>query len=298
MPTSLNLSTLTPEELSNFFIEGLKEELGVYNLQASKVGLLGYLTNMLANITYDNKVYKDFLFNEAFPATAQVNDNIYLHGTIYGYKNQLATPANANGTISFDFSLLVAPSPNVKKRIVTFGVGDPQIQILIDDVVFTSSSIYKFIQDGISYYTVIQNSDGSSVTYPSNSPYLTVPMTNFKQESIETVEFTLPNYNYASYYTYNFQVSQEYISRIVVYIKMPEDDDNRTIANMNVDGMPWFVRGEDRPKTGDEAEPETLTKQQMRMYRWAALKAGLLVAAIFGGVFALFLAFCDFIWFR
>ena len=83
--------------------------------------------------------------------------------------------------------------------------------------------------------------------------------------------------------------------------KTPESDeldDNRTIADMNVEGMPWYVRGDDLPRAEGDEEPEPLTKEQMRMYRWAALKAGLLVAAVFGGVFALFLAFCDFIWFR
>ena len=41
-----------------------------------------------------------------------------------------------------------------------------------------------------------------------------------------------------------------------------------------------------------------LTPQQRRAYRWAAVKAALAVALIFGAVFALFIAFCDFVWFR
>ena len=60
--TETNLSKLTPEEFSELYMNGLKNELGVYDLQANKVGFLGFLVNMLGNITYDAKIYKDFLF--------------------------------------------------------------------------------------------------------------------------------------------------------------------------------------------------------------------------------------------
>ena len=76
---------------------------------------------------------------------------------------------------------------------------------------------------------------------------------------------------------------------------LPEGDDGRTIANMDVDGMPWYLEQKNRPLS-DGGEP--LTKEQERLYRFAAVKAGLAVAAIFGAVFGLFIAFCDFIWFR
>lgn len=74
MAADNNLSKLTPEEFVSFYMKALKNELGVYSLQANKVGFLGFLLNILGNVTYDAKVYKDFLFNEAFPATAQQDD--------------------------------------------------------------------------------------------------------------------------------------------------------------------------------------------------------------------------------
>ena len=49
--TETNLSKLTPEEFSELYMNGLKNELGVYDLQANKVGFLGFLVNMLGNIT-------------------------------------------------------------------------------------------------------------------------------------------------------------------------------------------------------------------------------------------------------
>ena len=78
-----------------------------------------------------------------------------------------------------------------------------------------------------------------------------------------------------------------------------EEDDGRTIANMNVEGMPWYVKGdEEREKGAASASHEQMTPEEVRLYRFAALKAALLVALVFGIVFFLFIAFCDFIWFR
>ena len=79
---------------------------------------------------------------------------------------------------------------------------------------------------------------------------------------------------------------------------LPEGDDGRTIADMNVDGMPWHRVNDDKALWPAGSQGEPLTPKQQRMYTWAAIKAGLLVVLIFGGVFFLFIAFCDFIWFR
>jgi len=77
------------------------------------------------------------------------------------------------------------------------------------------------------------------------------------------------------------------------------EDDGRTIADMNIDGMPWYVRGDEkRAKGADAGEHDQMTDEETRLYRWAALKAALMVVFVFGVVFFLFIAFCDFIWFR
>lgn len=80
---------------------------------------------------------------------------------------------------------------------------------------------------------------------------------------------------------------------------LPEEDDGRTIVNMNVEGMPWYVRGdEERQKGADASSHVQMTDEEARMYKWAAVKAALLVVLVFGIVFFLFIAFCDFVWFR
>ena len=75
------------------------------------------------------------------------------------------------------------------------------------------------------------------------------------------------------------------------------EDDGRTIADMNVEGMPWYHRSQsDNTAAGDRHEP--MTKEEQRLYTLAAIKAGLLIVLIFAVVFGLFIAFCDFVWFR
>ena len=75
---------------------------------------------------------------------------------------------------------------------------------------------------------------------------------------------------------------------------LPEGDDGETIVDMNVDGMPWYLRREERSSPAGEPMDES----QFRAYRWAAVKAGLIIALIFGAVFAAFIAFCDFVWLK
>ena len=79
---------------------------------------------------------------------------------------------------------------------------------------------------------------------------------------------------------------------------LPPDDDGETIVDMNVEGMPWYMRRPEKPASSGSGPQYQMTKEEQRAYTWAAVKTGLLIALIFGAVFAAFIAFCDFIWFR
>ncbi len=82
----------------------------------------------------------------------------------------------------------------------------------------------------------------------------------------------------------------------------PEWDDGRTIANMNVEGMPWYSPGKRISRRKDREKPEdreeVLTKQESRYYTWGALKAALLVVGILCAGLVLFVLFCQHVWFR
>ena len=78
--------------------------------------------------------------------------------------------------------------------------------------------------------------------------------------------------------------------------RQEREDDGRTYANMNVEGMPWY-RPESQQQPRNE-EKVQLSPSEARAAIWGALKAALLVAAVFGVGFFLFILFCDKVWFK
>jgi hypothetical protein len=80
-----------------------------------------------------------------------------------------------------------------------------------------------------------------------------------------------------------------------------EDDDGRTVCNMDVDGMPWHdkrVRREEKASRRAAPQGEQMTRTEARIFTWYAVLAGLLVALVFSVVWVLFILFCTQIWFR
>ena len=74
------------------------------------------------------------------------------------------------------------------------------------------------------------------------------------------------------------------------------DDDGRTIADMNVEGMPWF---DPRKKSGfvpEGVQRAELTPAQRRRVIWGALCAVGLVMLVFGVVFFLAILGMDLAW--
>lgn len=103
--------------------------------------------------------------------------------------------------------------------------------------------------------------------------------------------------------------------------KQKEELPDYTVANMNLDGMPWTTKkpwqvfpedaSQSRKKDIRYAEPEQeeeknpflqeqeeLTAKERRSLIWMTLKASLAIAAVFGFAFFLFILFCVKIWLK
>ena len=85
----------------------------------------------------------------------------------------------------------------------------------------------------------------------------------------------------------------------------PFEDDGRTIANMNVEGMPWYRAPSATPSINDEEgssgnkeQPEQLSKEGQRAMTRGILAASLLIGSIYAIVILLFILFCIFVWFK
>ena len=78
--------------------------------------------------------------------------------------------------------------------------------------------------------------------------------------------------------------------------KTYDDDDGRTIANMDVDGMPWYSGGPSRGlkrNRGAEEGKTPMSPEERRATLSAVVCASLLIAAVFGIAFFLLIFFMD-----
>lgn len=75
------------------------------------------------------------------------------------------------------------------------------------------------------------------------------------------------------------------------------EDDGRTIANMNVEGMPWYNPSKDITNSKSAQDFSDLSASEKRAMMRGILAAALLIGAIFIGGGFLFILFCTQIWF-
>ncbi len=77
----------------------------------------------------------------------------------------------------------------------------------------------------------------------------------------------------------------------------PSEDDGRRIANMNIEGMPWYTKEISEEERIRRAMEPTLNGRETRKLIFSALGASLLVGLVFIIGLALFVCFCLYVWF-
>ena len=75
-----------------------------------------------------------------------------------------------------------------------------------------------------------------------------------------------------------------------------DDDDGRVIADMNIEGTPWYKQ--DLLPQQPNREPIELTKEEKRAMIGGMLKAAFLVVGVIVTVYLLFILFCLYVWLR
>lgn len=228
------LSYTTPEEFINYYYEQLKTELGVFDLQISKVGFVGFFMNLLGYTHFDLKQYYDSLFKEAFIGTSQTEESQYIHASTYGYIPTFATASSAVGTIEFDMVNWLPRRPyGVVRREVIVGYSSSSgtitqidAKFFINNFQFTIDSIYKFIEiedNGVySYSADIITADGTKMSIPSSTSIISVPLYSTTQYSQKEISFVLKPYNFGAFQTYYFGIdSGYYLSDLQVFVTPP-----------------------------------------------------------------------------
>lgn len=203
----------TPDEFIEEESENLKKHLDNYDLQINKLGFVGFLMNLLGNMRYDATKYYQGLHRESFVALAEHNNNLYMHSSIYGYQVPFATPAQAEGTITFDFSLL--PKSSSSRRFVTLS----NIHFEYDGIPFQTDTRYRFIEEDNSYYAIVYHPDGTTSYVPAPTQKITVPFFNVRQYKTVKEKFTLPDYSHGTYYNHEIDLDEDYLSDIRVFVR-------------------------------------------------------------------------------
>ncbi len=71
-----------------------------------------------------------------------------------------------------------------------------------------------------------------------------------------------------------------------------------TVADMNVEGMPWYRPEQGRERAPKNPRPERMTPRETFHWALGAVGAGLLIVSAFGLAGFLFIQFCIHVWFR
>ena len=76
-------------------------------------------------------------------------------------------------------------------------------------------------------------------------------------------------------------------------------DDGRTIASMNVEGMPWYDKKTEEIKrmNASKSDLPELDREGKSALLWGVIAAALLIGLVFAGAIFLFLLFCVNVWF-
>lgn len=203
----------TPDEFIEQESENLKKYLDNYDIQVNKLGFVGFLMNLLGNIRYDATKYYQGLHRESFVALAEHANNLYMHSSIYGYTVPFATPSQAEGSFTFDFSLL--SKTNATKRFVTLS----NIRFDYDDIPFQTNTRYRFVEENGSYYAIIYHTDGTTSYVPSPTQKITVPFFDVYQYKTIKEKLSLPDYAHGTYYSHQFDIDDSYLNGIKVFVK-------------------------------------------------------------------------------
>lgn len=94
-----------------------------------------------------------------------------------------------------------------------------------------------------------------------------------------------------------FTAAREQVSFVQGDNLEPLIDDGRKIADMNIEGLPWYLEQTEEEELRRRKEVPELNGRETSRLIFSSLLAALLVAGVFIGALTIFLLFCIYIWF-
>jgi len=150
-------------------------------------------------------------------ATSDNQDNLKLHASIYGYSAITISPANLVGELVFFTDQLPVVISTIDKIVLS------KLRIAVGGINFIMDSTYSLYQD----VCEIIDSKGEITHIPYDVTTGKLPLIDFNQYEVETVEFTLPYYVYGTHYQKIIElgISGSSIYQYDVLIKLKDSDE-------------------------------------------------------------------------
>lgn len=204
----------TAKEYIDYYYTQLKNELNARGLQVSKVGVIGLLLHILGFTQQDVKQYFDTLFREAFVGTADKFENLVMHGSIFGYFPQLATPSSITGYFELNFKSLPIASDDTNRSILL-----EKIKVSVGKIPFILDSKYVITGN----ICQITDSSGKITNIPFSLANPKIPIVDMNQYEEQDSTFTVPFYVFGSYFSRIVELERREIeptvSQFQVFIK-------------------------------------------------------------------------------
>ena len=138
---------------------------GITNMNDLTVGLFGYVTDVLADITNDTMFTISSLYKEIFPQLAELPESIYNHALIYQLSNTFAVPAEVGFNIVIsEESILNNGTAGGNKTYQYFDI-DSNMEFNIDSITFMLDYDIRIMSRKYTY----TDESGSEITEWSHS---------------------------------------------------------------------------------------------------------------------------------
>lgn len=213
----------TPEDFIQFYHNQIKNSLNIDDININRLGFIGFFFELMGVMQYDIKNYYDTLFAESFPITASNNENLIYHSHVYGYEPKLATPSVVQGVFKFNFSRFPIIPYDVSRREILISDNEFPINFKLNDINYILNSEYKIIFERQSKSTSFRinceiKSNDEYQVFPILQSNPTVKIVDLKQfQKFEEI-FSIPTYNYGSYYQLILNIT-DFLYDIEVWIK-------------------------------------------------------------------------------
>ena len=215
---SLQTMTTAKEFIDHYYTQ-LKNELNARGLQVSKVGVIGLLLHILGFSQQDIKQYFDTLFREAFIGTADKFENLVMHGSIFGYFPQLATPSTITGSFELNFDALPIATDDTTRSILL-----EKVKVVVGGYPFVLDAKYVITGN----ICQITDTNGKVTNIPFSIANPKISIVDMNQYETQDQTFTVPFYVYGSYFSRIIELESSdngaTISQFQVFVKERDSD--------------------------------------------------------------------------